>query len=76
MGKFWRILSAIVVVVALGIVGIYLYRAGYTAGAREMFEQVNELISTGKMPGQISGTFSGFTNGVKDFWSNLSKLWG
>ena len=76
MGKFWRILSAIVVVIALGIVGIYLYRAGYSAGARDMFDQVNELISTGKMPGQIMGTIDGFTNSVKDFWSGLGKLWG
>lgn len=76
MGKFWRILSAIAVVIALGIIGIFLYRAGYSAGAKAMFEQVNELISTGKMPGQIYGTIDGIFNSVSDFWSSLGKIWG
>lgn len=76
MAKFWRVLSGIVVVIALGIIGLCLYRAGYTAGARDMFSQVNELISTGKMPGQIYGTIDGIFNSVSDFWSSLGKLWG
>ncbi len=76
MGKFWRILSGIIVVIALVIIGIALYRMGYSAGARDMFDHVNELISTGKMPSQILPNIGGFVGDISDFWSSLFKGWG
>ena len=75
MGKFWKVLSGIIVVIALAVIGVALYRMGYSEGAKDMFAQVNELISSGKMPSQIQSNIEGILGGISDFWSSIGKIW-